>query len=319
MIENLNGIFETVNFKKLPSIKVYHNNKFENYPLHWHTPIEIIMPINNWYDITCGDKTFRLEEYDIALIISGTLHKLTAPERGKRLIFQIDCSVFHAMKEPNTILSFLAPLTIITKKTYPTIHTQIIQILMSIHDEYFSNGTFTETFIYFKILEILVLLGKNYTESNTHFDVGISKQQEYAEKFSVHGENMECHPRRFCRQTDPPSRRGRFHNHFPQPRHLLCGRHTGHRPHGRRETPDSGTQHGRQGRWTDTRSAFCGCIGQRPQLIEPLCHLRPANQLLQCPLSLSVRTIERNRYRDRTGLYHSGLQHEPHPPKRRNP
>lgn len=183
MIENLNGIFETVNFKKLPSIKVYHNNKFENYPLHWHTPIEIIMPINNWYDITCGDKTFRLEEYDIALITSGTLHKLTAPERGKRLIFQIDCSVFHAMKEPNTILSFLAPLTIITKKTYPTIHTQIIQILMSIHDEYFSNGTFTETFIYFKILEILVLLGKNYTESNTHFDVGISKQQEYAEKF----------------------------------------------------------------------------------------------------------------------------------------
>lgn len=37
MIESLNGIFETINYKQSTSIKLYDNDEYEDYPAHWHT------------------------------------------------------------------------------------------------------------------------------------------------------------------------------------------------------------------------------------------------------------------------------------------
>ena len=45
MIEVLNGIKETVLYKDIEGFKLHDNTDYESYPEHWHTPIEIIMPI----------------------------------------------------------------------------------------------------------------------------------------------------------------------------------------------------------------------------------------------------------------------------------
>ena len=44
MIENLNGIHETVKYKEYSNVKLFINAEAEDYPIHWHTPMEIIMP-----------------------------------------------------------------------------------------------------------------------------------------------------------------------------------------------------------------------------------------------------------------------------------
>ena len=44
MIENLNGTHETVNYRENTSLRIYDNGEYEEYPLHWHSPIEILMP-----------------------------------------------------------------------------------------------------------------------------------------------------------------------------------------------------------------------------------------------------------------------------------
>ena len=49
MIETLDGIFETVNYKQSTSIKLYDNTQYEDYPMHWHPAIEIVMPVENNY------------------------------------------------------------------------------------------------------------------------------------------------------------------------------------------------------------------------------------------------------------------------------
>ena len=41
----LNGIKETVLYKEIEGFKLHDNTDYEVYPSHWHTPIEIIMPI----------------------------------------------------------------------------------------------------------------------------------------------------------------------------------------------------------------------------------------------------------------------------------
>ena len=45
MIESLNGYHETVNFKDRPLFRLYHNDEPVDYPPHWHSNMEIIMPV----------------------------------------------------------------------------------------------------------------------------------------------------------------------------------------------------------------------------------------------------------------------------------
>ena len=62
MIETLNGIFETVNYKQNTSIKLYDNDQYEDYPPHWHTTMELIMPMDNIYTVECNNQTFTLHK-----------------------------------------------------------------------------------------------------------------------------------------------------------------------------------------------------------------------------------------------------------------
>ena len=45
MIEHLDGIHETVTYKENSSLRLFVNTDCEDYPIHWHTPMEIIMTV----------------------------------------------------------------------------------------------------------------------------------------------------------------------------------------------------------------------------------------------------------------------------------
>ena len=79
MIEVLNGTQETVIYRNLEGIRLYHNRQNEDYPIHWHLAMEIIMPYQKKYSATVGKTSFALDEEDILLIPPGQLHSLSAP------------------------------------------------------------------------------------------------------------------------------------------------------------------------------------------------------------------------------------------------
>ena len=45
MIEHLEGTHESVNYRKNTNLRIYDNVQYEEYPMHWHSPIEIVMPV----------------------------------------------------------------------------------------------------------------------------------------------------------------------------------------------------------------------------------------------------------------------------------
>ncbi len=193
MIENLKGIFETVNFKENTNLRLYDNNKYEDYPPHWHTPLEIIMPTESTYKVICCEHTFVLRENDIILICPCCLHTLYAPQKGRRIIFQPDISVLREIRELETVLSILSPVIVITPEEYPQIHPQIQALLLEIKDEYLKNTPLSEAAIYGKLLSILILIGRSYTENRKTFDVTNNKQQEYTEKFMYICDYISAH------------------------------------------------------------------------------------------------------------------------------
>ncbi len=183
MIEILNGIQETVKFKEDTNLRLYNNDEAEDYPKHWHAPLEIIMPTVSGYEATCSNINYKLQEGDILIINPGVIHSLKAPPLGERLIFQADYSILRRIKELETTLSTIAPALLITAEESRITHDHIQELMYSIKDEYFSDAPMSEASVYAKLIEIFVRIGREYSPTTRLFHVNNSKKKEYKEKF----------------------------------------------------------------------------------------------------------------------------------------
>ena len=183
MIHHLDGIYETVDYEAGSQVCLYYNNEYENYPPHWHTSFEVIMPVQNTYEVRCGGLHYHLREGDVLIICPSMIHELFAPETGERIIFQPGMGRI-STKELNLLISIINPAFLITPEDYPSIHEQIQQNMLKIKNEYFSYAPYAETLIFSLFMEILVLVGRNHKANSADNRMPkSSRQKEYMEKF----------------------------------------------------------------------------------------------------------------------------------------
>lgn len=183
MIENLQGIHETVNYKEDTRVKFYLNDEASDYPPHWHQAMEIIMPLEKNYTVECCKQKFELREGDIIMIFPYCLHTLYAPPAGKRIIFQPDITALKELKQVSSINAMFSPVVLITPEESPSIYASVRSLLLEIMLEYQQGTSFMELSIISKVLAIFSLLGRYRTENVKPFDVTKGKQEEYTEKF----------------------------------------------------------------------------------------------------------------------------------------
>ena len=179
MIEHLNGDFETVDYAQNRSVVLYDNIENEEYPLHWHNAIEIIMPLTNGFEAVCGGRDYQLDERDILIIPAGTLHNLKA-RSGRRLILIIDNRSFAnnpALWELYSVFS--EPLHIGSGFDREFIQS-MNQIMKDIYVLYSNFGDVTEVYIYMKLLSFFAKI-KEYQLNRIQYSVG----EQYAGKFSM--------------------------------------------------------------------------------------------------------------------------------------
>ncbi|MCI2047139.1 MAG: AraC family transcriptional regulator [Faecalibacterium sp.] len=182
MIENLNGIHETVNYKQNTRLRLYVNNECEHYPTHWHAPIEILCPLEDSYDAICNHQTFHLRTGDILFICPGTIHDLPAHKNGVRIIFQADCSLLNSIKEVETIITLIAPAHLVTPERFPDAYPELHRLILAMKEEYLRNDTLSESAIYARLIEMFVVIGRNHAWEHGRQFAKPSKRQEYNEK-----------------------------------------------------------------------------------------------------------------------------------------
>lgn len=183
MIEILNGIKETVVYKEMPGFLLHNNTDYEAYPEHWHTPIEIIMPVENSYDVSAMKEVFTLQEGDILFINSGVIHGMPCTIYGKRLILQMDFSLLHNVADMESTLSTIPQALLLTPDTAPAIHEQLKELMLEICREYSSDSILISASIYSKLIAMLVLIGREFAGQRNAFDMAYNKQKEHMEKF----------------------------------------------------------------------------------------------------------------------------------------
>lgn len=186
MSRELNGVFEKVGFGNDSSILLHINKEYEDYPIHWHTALEIIMPIENTYAVTMNKVAYSLQVGDILIIPPGELHELYAPPTGTRMILLFDFTLISNLKGFSSILPVIAQPRIISKTKSPDLYEAEHKLLMNISEEYKSNNTLREAAIYSMIIHMFVLIGRNLMYSDNVFPtVRANKQKEYIEKFNM--------------------------------------------------------------------------------------------------------------------------------------
>lgn len=183
MIEILNGIKETVVYKEVAGFLLHDNTDYEAYPEHWHTPIEIIMPVENSYEVSTKKELFVLQEGDILLINSGVIHGMPCTIHGERLILQVDFSLLHNVADIESTLSTIPQALLLTPDTAPGIHERLKELMLDICREYFSASILVSASIYSKLIAMLVLIGREYAGQRNAFDMTSNKQKEHTEKF----------------------------------------------------------------------------------------------------------------------------------------
>lgn len=183
MIPTLDGTREIIDFKECPSILLYKNEEYEEYPKHWHISTEIIMPMKNNYQVMCNGKPYNLNVGDILIIAPGVVHSMPAQE-GVRYVLLANFTNFITSKSFDSILSLIQPAIIVSPKLYPSIHQVCRNLILDSVEEYFGAEPFKEVSVYNNLINLLLSVGRSYTPQSDAFpDPPIAKQQVYMQKF----------------------------------------------------------------------------------------------------------------------------------------
>ena len=185
-LRTLDGIYEKVDYQNNSSILLHINKEIDNYSPHWHTAVEIIMPVKNYYTVVIGKTSYLLQEGDILVIPPGELHELIAPKDGFRRILLFDYSLISSLKGITNIFTVLNQPRLITYRNAPETNEELTNLYDEITDEYISNNTLKEAAIYSLIIKMFVIMGRKYMNTEHIFpDVKLNKQKEYIEKFNL--------------------------------------------------------------------------------------------------------------------------------------
>ena len=184
MIEILNGIRETVAYKEMQGICLYHNTENEDYPLHWHTALEIIMPYRNEYTVVIDGKPHLLKEGDIWITAPGTLHELKAPGEGARLILLFDYGLICNVRGMDSLLQTIHPFLYIDRENHAELNSKLHDCLEEVIREYDQPQPYAEASVYSLMIRFFVTLGRaNINPQEMFPGLASGKQHEYVAKF----------------------------------------------------------------------------------------------------------------------------------------
>lgn len=185
---------ELVSYRQSTSTRIWLNDIPYNFAAHWHSGMEIIMPVENYYDAVCEGIEYHVCPGEILIIPPGVLHELIAPESGKRFIFLMNVGLMARLKGYASLQSMFNNAIYVTKESFPLIYDDVYQILVQIRNEYFKDGEFTEFAIQSLLLNMFVKIGENHNNAEELFpNVRLYKQKEYVQKFNQILEYIDEH------------------------------------------------------------------------------------------------------------------------------
>lgn len=162
MIEQLDGVKETVIYEKDARVKLFHNVQHEAYPLHWHAAMEIIMPLRNNYVVNVQDERIIVEQGDILIIPPGILHLIEKPKaHGERFIILCNTATMNEQHHLYSLSTFFTPYVHVKPNVDSSLHHELQTIIGSIIRTFYLDGHFKYISIYADLIKFVATLGND--------------------------------------------------------------------------------------------------------------------------------------------------------------
>ncbi len=190
----INSTHELVAYHNDTIIRIWRNIETRGFKAHWHSSIEIVLPVENYYDVIINGVPHRVNPGEIFIIPPRELHQLEAPPSGVRFVFLFNINVLAQLKGFAAIQSMLTLPLHITKDTHPLIYNEVYQTLLDMCKEYISGNPYSELSIFSLLVRMLITLYENHIQTTDLFqNVNINKHQEYVSKFGNLLEYIDTH------------------------------------------------------------------------------------------------------------------------------
>jgi AraC-like DNA-binding protein len=206
MAPALDGNYNSVSSERSLPVKVFENRENEDYPLHWHTAIEIIMPLKFDYRVFLQNSSYSLRENDILIIPSYEPHGITVPpsaEGGKRIILMFEPAMFYSLPGLPEAMSVLYSPSLLTPEHTPEMHETIRPLLLAVYDEFQRNDVLGNLAIYAKIIEVFISLVRCRNNGDTPPpDIMPRRRQKYIARMNAVFEYINKHVSEELRPED---------------------------------------------------------------------------------------------------------------------
>jgi AraC-like DNA-binding protein len=177
------GDYNKFPYKTNLYIMLWENNEKLNYPSHWHSAMELIMPIKGKYEVQLRNKTYLLKENDILIIPPLDIHGITVPadsSDGLRIILMVEPTVLFSLPCISDSVLKQSNFNLITHEEMPDIHGDMQRLLMDCYREYKKDDIYQTTAMYAKIIDIFVTLSRYYDQKLfPRGNIQNNKRQDY--------------------------------------------------------------------------------------------------------------------------------------------
>lgn len=182
----INQNHEIVNYHNGSTVRIWYNEQLENFPLHWHNSLEIILPVTDCYYVITNDTTHCIHAGEIYFIPPGELHSVYPPpySDGVRFVYLLDLSVIAHLKDFAGIQPLLSAPFLLTRSSSPELYRDIFDLLMQMQIEYFRKNLYSEITVYALMMTMFVKLGTDYSNRLATADAQSGKQREYIKQFN---------------------------------------------------------------------------------------------------------------------------------------
>ena len=158
---------EEVDFITGANMRIWYNNRSEDYPVHRHSCLEITIPIEKSYTYIFDDRTIILKEKEILFVPPDMLHKIAGTRSGIRFIYLFNVDFLQGLFDYDEFLKLIREPLLITPETHPEVYSMIFERFMEINDLYFFySTTVKEIAIFSKLMDVFgMLMKKDYSDS----------------------------------------------------------------------------------------------------------------------------------------------------------
>lgn len=160
-IRSVDKELEVTKYLKGASIRFWYNTQNLAFSSHWHTAVEIIMPLEDTYTVTIQQQDYVLQEGDIFVIPAGTVHSMSAPPTGARFVYIFELDMLSHLPGFNYILSLMSHPIHITYDDNPAFYEEEAALMMELAKHYWENAITKELNIYACLIRFFAKIGEH--------------------------------------------------------------------------------------------------------------------------------------------------------------